>query len=249
MGMPTLDPDQPRTSARGGESFERRGENRWHSRTGTTERQVEDGAAPVTEPKTDMWAWMQSSQAQRVERPDGAIRVRSTRQENGRPSEPVPPIHAVQFATVRTACGRHCPRYIWTEWPPDERADACTKCHRALRSKRSAGDDFESPSQPLGHAFPSALRPAAEQVVASLPPAEHRPAGSFSVLVNGEIVTIPYRLYHPVRRKDPVPRASDQEELILECMLTRHHDGHVRQRALERVLDGTDDWIVPFVVR
>lgn len=83
--------------------------------------------------KTNMWAWMQASDKQLVERPDGRDRVQGTHREEGRPSTPVPPIHAVQFATGRTACGLHSPPFIWNEWPPADKADACTKCFRALR--------------------------------------------------------------------------------------------------------------------
>lgn len=85
--------------------------------------------------KTDMRAWMQASDKQLVERPDGHARVQGERREKGRPSTPVPPIHAVQFATGRTACGLHSPQFILNEWPPAERADACTKCFRALRDQ------------------------------------------------------------------------------------------------------------------
>lgn len=32
-------------------------------------------------------------------------------------------------------------------------------------------------------------------------------------------------------------------------LYTRHHDGHVRQRHLARIIEVTDSWIVPFVVQ
>ena len=84
---------------------------------------------------TDLWAWVQASAAQAVERPDGVTRIRRTHLEKGRPAVPVAPIHAVQFATGRTACGLHSPRFIWAEWPPSEPEDACSRCARIVRQE------------------------------------------------------------------------------------------------------------------
>ncbi len=36
--------------------------------------------------------------------------------------------------------------------------------------------------------------------------------------------------------------------LILDCLLTRHHDGFVRQRAASRILPADRPWVAPFVV-
>jgi hypothetical protein len=65
---------------------------------------------------------------------------------------------------------------------------------------------------------------------------------SFSVLVGGETITIPERLY--VERQ--VPAGLDD---LGRCLLTRHHSGFVRQRALERVLSLNEPWTAPFIVR
>lgn len=87
----------------------------------------------MTEPKFDPYVWRQATAEQAVERPDGQIRA-TTHSERGRPATPVPPIHAVQPATGRTACGRRwSPRFIWGDWPPAERGDTCAACLRALR--------------------------------------------------------------------------------------------------------------------
>jgi hypothetical protein len=65
----------------------------------------------------------------------------------------------------------------------------------------------------------------------------------FTVIVEGEPVTIPERLYvgsstHLVGG-DP----------LIACLFTRHHDGFVRQRALERVIPLETPWALPFIVR
>ena len=86
----------------------------------------------MEEPKTDLWAWRQHTVEQLVERPDG-VRRETMQEEKGRPAWPGPPIHAAQFATARTACGRGAYGFTWELWPPAEPGDACKKCARALR--------------------------------------------------------------------------------------------------------------------
>lgn len=39
-----------------------------------------------------------------------------------------------------------------------------------------------------------------------------------------------------------------QKELV-DCLLTRHHDGFVRQKHLERIIRSQNVWIPPFVLR
>jgi len=65
---------------------------------------------------------------------------------------------------------------------------------------------------------------------------------SFSVLVGGETVTIPERLY--VERE-----ALEGFDDLGRCLLTRHHNGFVRQRALQQVLSLDEPWTAPFIVR
>lgn len=37
--------------------------------------------------------------------------------------------------------------------------------------------------------------------------------------------------------------------MAIACLYTRHHDGFVRQRALQRVLASDETWTIPFVVQ
>jgi hypothetical protein len=61
-----------------------------------------------------------------------------------------------------------------------------------------------------------------------------------------ELLTIPYRIYfnEPVRGREA--ELSPTQKAILNCIYLRHHDGYVRQRRLEQLLDYTEDWIIPF---
>jgi hypothetical protein len=101
----------------------------------------------------------------------------------------------------------------------------------------------------LVSAFPAALSNDVRAIVQLLPEHRLRPAGSFTVRVEGESVTIPYRLYNPELPSTLSDRLSATQTKILHCLYTRHHDGHVRQRHLNQIIHDTDPWIVPFVVQ
>ena len=103
----------------------------------------------------------------------------------------------------------------------------------------------------LALAFPSIVRESARAAVDALP-RNTRPFHTFSVRVAGEIVHIPQRIYH-----DPLAvsvgfrigfRSKIQREL-LDCILTRHFDGYVRQDHLLRVILSDNVWIPPFVIQ
>lgn len=93
-------------------------------------------------------------------------------------------------------------------------------------------------------AFPGAMRREAEAAATALANsgATLSPDG-FTVIVGVEPVTIPERLYVDVRTAP----AGDGD--LIACLLTRHHDGFVRQAALEHVLRLDTAWATPFIVR
>jgi hypothetical protein len=66
--------------------------------------------------------------------------------------------------------------------------------------------------------------------------------------VNGETLSIPYRIYH-----DPAPidrtRLTTRQGELLDCLLTRHHNGFVREENLARIIFANNEWIPPFVIQ
>jgi hypothetical protein len=99
----------------------------------------------------------------------------------------------------------------------------------------------------LAGAFPTSLRHHALEAVSSFP-AVRALGESFSVGVGTEHVTIPNRLH-----LDPTFIHVDsltllQKEMV-DCLLTRHTDGFVRQRHLARIVGLSHTWIPPFVVQ
>src|ERR1041385_9223241 len=97
-------------------------------------------------------------------------------------------------------------------------------------------------------AFPLAMRERARVAVEGFPEPEHPAAGKFSVKVSGEVITIPYRLYHSLSQIR-TEHLTDLEKELVDCLLTRHHDGFIRQRHLERIVHSGNLWVPPFVIQ
>ena len=99
----------------------------------------------------------------------------------------------------------------------------------------------------LAQSFPTSLRDDAVRVAAILPQPS-RDTRAFSVQVSGETVLIPYRIYH-----DPALIAPDRltplQLELLDCLLTRHHSGFVREKHLNNILCSNHEWIPPFIVQ
>ncbi|MFJ7298936.1 hypothetical protein [Streptomyces sp. NPDC099088] len=104
-------------------------------------------------------------------------------------------------------------------------------------------------SNPLTTAFPSELASDAEAVLAVMPASRLQPHASFSVVVADQHVYIPGRLYHDEPPTDAVASLSSRQRQLLHCLYSRHCDGVVRQRHLEKIVASTDPWVVPFVVQ
>ncbi|CAN5383344.1 hypothetical protein BH10PSE3_BH10PSE3_37490 [soil metagenome] len=77
----------------------------------------------------------------------------------------------------------------------------------------------------------------------SKPDAEH---AAFRLVFDKETLAIPPRIYQD--ETELRGRYADHSQ-ILDSLLTRHHDGFVRARALARILSSTPEtWTFPFVI-
>ncbi|WP_018548366.1 hypothetical protein [Streptomyces sp. LaPpAH-108] len=101
-------------------------------------------------------------------------------------------------------------------------------------------------NSPLITAFPAELAADAEAVVAVMPASRLTSPIDFSVVVAGQYVTIPERVYND---EPPADALSPRQRQLLHCLYSRHHDGRVRQRHLEQIIGSADPWVLPFVVR
>jgi hypothetical protein len=112
---------------------------------------------------------------------------------------------------------------------------------------------MDAPSNPpdLVEAFPSTLNSHVSAVVAIMPTPSHprSPDDIGPITLNGCPLRIPARIYHPELGSADIASLSQTEQSIAACLYTRHHDGHVRQRALEHALEIDEAWAAPFVVQ
>ncbi len=99
----------------------------------------------------------------------------------------------------------------------------------------------------LLHAFPTSLRNEAEPAISVLPTNRYG-VGNFTVRVNDEAALIPYRVYHDTALIH-TDKLTSVQKLLVDCILTRHHDGFVRQKYLARIVRSNYAWIPPFVVQ
>ena len=98
----------------------------------------------------------------------------------------------------------------------------------------------------LVHAFPAFLRDAAIRAVGVLPENSHT-SQIISVRVADESVALPYRIYLNPALIDTTSLSGFEKELV-DCLLTRHHDGVVRETHLKEIISRDHIWIPPFVV-
>lgn len=101
----------------------------------------------------------------------------------------------------------------------------------------------------LAAAFPEELAGDVRAVLDVMPQARIAPVSPFSVHVGDATVAIPYRIYHEQLPVDVARSLTDTQAAISCCLYSRHSDGLVRQRHLERIVGSDEPWVVPYVVQ
>jgi hypothetical protein len=97
----------------------------------------------------------------------------------------------------------------------------------------------------FARAFPAAVHDDALTALAALPETPW-PARTFTVTVASEGVSL--RIYHNPALIKMTELTSLQQEII-SCLLTRHHDGIIREEHLKRIIRSNHVWIPPFVIQ
>ncbi len=69
------------------------------------------------------------------------------------------------------------------------------------------------------------------------------------VVLNGEQLSIPYRVYLLEPEPNRVSALTHIQQLILSAILSRNHDGFVRERCVGELLRSHEPWIPPFVLQ
>lgn len=99
----------------------------------------------------------------------------------------------------------------------------------------------------LKYAFPTDMHNDALIAAEALPKNPYW-WNSFTVCLNIETVSIPNRVRH-----DPASIKAEKLSVIqknlVDCILTRHHDGFVCQEYLSRIVVSNYTWVPPFVIQ
>lgn len=66
---------------------------------------------------------------------------------------------------------------------------------------------------------------------------------------DSELLKIPYRLYFNEPDTEKESKLSDTQKTILSCIYLRHHNGYLRQRRLEKLIDKSEYWITPYTIQ
>lgn len=69
----------------------------------------------------------------------------------------------------------------------------------------------------------------------------------FEVTILGESIKIPPRVYFDEPSEDKLQKLSDVQKVILSCIFTRHHDGHVREKYLRKIILSENKWVIPYI--
>lgn len=103
-------------------------------------------------------------------------------------------------------------------------------------------------SMQFSYFFPSTITSDLEQIkdVLNLRLNQERIA-HFSVLVDGEKILIPERVYCSAEEK-AIAFLSPLQKQMASCILTRHHDGFVREEALRQIIQCNESWVAPYIV-
>jgi hypothetical protein len=100
--------------------------------------------------------------------------------------------------------------------------------------------------------FPAALQPLASTILPALRGNEVAPASpdGFSVIVGGEQLAAPYRVYYAAPDLRAVIDGSREDSRTLAlCLGTRHWDGYVREECLRSLIADRRPWAAPFIVQ
>lgn len=68
------------------------------------------------------------------------------------------------------------------------------------------------------------------------------------VVVDGEKLVLPGRVYVDPPSASLFGSESPIERLITSCVLSRHHDGFVRQEQVRRLIASEEPWVIPYVL-
>jgi hypothetical protein len=72
---------------------------------------------------------------------------------------------------------------------------------------------------------------------------------SYNVNVSGEVLKIPGRIYFEEPKPHNENQLTEKQKDILNCLFTRHHNGFIREKSLNKISAKPEKWKTPFLVQ
>lgn len=64
-----------------------------------------------------------------------------------------------------------------------------------------------------------------------------------------QTIDLPTRIYYKPPHYPINAKLTQTEKDLLNCIFSRHHDGYIRQKAIQNILHSQNDWAIPYLVR
>lgn len=68
-------------------------------------------------------------------------------------------------------------------------------------------------------------------------------------LLNDEILNIPSRVYFNEPAEIDEKALTERQQLILNCIYLRHHNGFIRQKRVDKIIGSKEDFVIPFIIQ
>lgn len=109
--------------------------------------------------------------------------------------------------------------------------------------------EIEEELEKLEHAFPESLRSDIKSLVSMInAKSKHSAHWGYKMHLDNQQIEIPTRIYWD-ESKLTLNALTDTGKLILACILTRHHNGYVREANLEKLVSSEKYWTIPYVIQ
>lgn len=112
-----------------------------------------------------------------------------------------------------------------------------------------SSDILQVNRQKILNAFPTGIKQDVEIVVDFLLDKNFdiHPAVEQEIILDGQKLIIPGRVYFDEPLDTTGNTLTVMQQTILNCIYLRHHNGFVRQKRLEKLIDKADYFVTPFV--
>ena len=117
-----------------------------------------------------------------------------------------------------------------------------------MKRKQFSNEKTENDIERIVRCFPAELEHLVREVVCilAIEKGGFIHAASYAVHFHGKNFEFPYRVYFNEPKNTLEKNLSEEHKIILDCIFLRHHNGYIRQRRLERLIDKKQSYIIPF---